>query len=289
MPAGMEYFPATSQQQLEYIKRVIDRCDYYIILVAGRYGSISPSGYSFTEEEYRYAISKGMPVLAFLHENIGDIALSKVENDPCIRKKLEEFRDELCKDRIVDFWKVGGDLPAKVTVALMNAINLTPAVGWIRGDQAIDPKVYEERDRLRRKIIELEADDRPLEFNFPNNLESINKTIQFEATVNFLEEKIGNSKSKVLRTLNFEFGITWKEIFQCISEILKAPTSEYVISKALEKYAKKLHKEKNKEESEEISIEIKNINVKDIANQLTSYDLITSEGYRSTAGLMKVF
>ena len=36
--AGMELFPATDQQQLEYIQRIIDRSDYYVVVVAGRYG-----------------------------------------------------------------------------------------------------------------------------------------------------------------------------------------------------------------------------------------------------------
>ena len=34
--AGMELFPASDQQQLEYIKRIIDRSDYYVVIVAGR-------------------------------------------------------------------------------------------------------------------------------------------------------------------------------------------------------------------------------------------------------------
>jgi hypothetical protein len=37
--AGMELFPATDQQQLQYIYRVIERSDYYVVIVAGRYGS----------------------------------------------------------------------------------------------------------------------------------------------------------------------------------------------------------------------------------------------------------
>ena len=34
--AGMELFPASDQQQLEYIKRIIDRSDYYVVIVGGR-------------------------------------------------------------------------------------------------------------------------------------------------------------------------------------------------------------------------------------------------------------
>jgi Domain of unknown function (DUF4062) len=53
MPAGMELFPAADEDQWTLIKRVIDECDYYIVIVAGRYGSVGSSGMSYTEMEYR--------------------------------------------------------------------------------------------------------------------------------------------------------------------------------------------------------------------------------------------
>jgi hypothetical protein len=64
--AGMELFPATDQKQLEYIKRIIDRSDYYVIIVGARYGSPAENGLSYTENEFDYARSKNIPVLAFL-------------------------------------------------------------------------------------------------------------------------------------------------------------------------------------------------------------------------------
>ena len=37
IPAGMELFPASSEDQWSLIKRVIDDCDYYILIIGGRY------------------------------------------------------------------------------------------------------------------------------------------------------------------------------------------------------------------------------------------------------------
>jgi len=51
----MEAFPAADEEQFEFIKRLIDQTDYYVLLLGGRYGTISPDGYSYTEKEYRYA------------------------------------------------------------------------------------------------------------------------------------------------------------------------------------------------------------------------------------------
>src|ERR1044071_8458243 len=66
IPAGMELFPAANEDQWTLIKRVIDDCDYYIVIVAGRYGSLGPAGVSYTEMEYRYAGERGKPIIAFL-------------------------------------------------------------------------------------------------------------------------------------------------------------------------------------------------------------------------------
>lgn len=74
---GMEIFPASSQKQMDFIERVIDRCDYYILIVAGRYGSVSEDGLSYTEKEFRYAKSKGIPVLAFLRGEVDELPKSK--------------------------------------------------------------------------------------------------------------------------------------------------------------------------------------------------------------------
>src|SRR5258708_5384955 len=69
IPSGMELFPAANQDQWSLIQRVIGECDYYIVISAGRYGSIGPTGQSYTEMEYRYAISINKPTIAFLHND----------------------------------------------------------------------------------------------------------------------------------------------------------------------------------------------------------------------------
>jgi hypothetical protein len=66
-PAGMELFPAADEEQWEFIRRVTDDCDYYLLLIGGKYGSVTVEGISYTEKEYDYAVQRGMRVLAFLH------------------------------------------------------------------------------------------------------------------------------------------------------------------------------------------------------------------------------
>jgi hypothetical protein len=150
----MELFPATNLQQFEFIKRIIDRCDYYVVIVAARYGSLDGDK-SFTEKEYEYALSKNIPVLAFIHKEPGKIAAEKTETDQKQVARLDDFRRRLKASRIVDFWTDLNDLCTNVLVAVTSAVTLSPGIGWVRGDNAIDPKVLQEAGRLRIENEEL--------------------------------------------------------------------------------------------------------------------------------------
>jgi Domain of unknown function (DUF4062) len=153
--AGMELFPATDEEQLEYIRRVIDRSDYYVVIVGGRYGSSADKIASFTEKEYEYARERGIPILAFLHENPRKIAVEKTDEDPAKAALLEQFRKRLSTGRLVKFWNDPKDLCTEVVIAVTNEVNLKPGIGWVRGDQTIDPKVLQESERLRIENEEL--------------------------------------------------------------------------------------------------------------------------------------
>ena len=76
IPAGMELFPASSEDQWSLIKRVIDDCDYYILIIGGRYGSVGPDGISYTQMEFEYALKTGKPIISFIHKNPASIPVS---------------------------------------------------------------------------------------------------------------------------------------------------------------------------------------------------------------------
>src|SRR5215471_1967381 len=79
IPSGMELFPAADEDQWSLIKKVIDDCDYYLVIIGGRYGSLGDDGKSYTQMEYEYALSKGKPIIAFLHAEPGKIESAKTE------------------------------------------------------------------------------------------------------------------------------------------------------------------------------------------------------------------
>src|SRR3954451_18120828 len=108
IPAGMELFPALDEEQFKFIKRVIDDCDYYLLIIGGRYGSLSAEGISYTEAEYNYAIEKDKKVIVLIRKDIDAILYNKSENNPDLRTKLDDFRRKVSSDRLVRFWISSG-------------------------------------------------------------------------------------------------------------------------------------------------------------------------------------
>lgn len=134
IPAGMEMFAASNDEQFEYIKKIIDTCDYYVLIVGARYGSINPStGKSFTEQEYDYAVEKGIPVLAFLHDDPDNLPKDKRDDDK--KELLEKFREKVKNGRLCKIWHSPADLISSVIISLGEAVSSNPQLGWTRGNK----------------------------------------------------------------------------------------------------------------------------------------------------------
>ncbi len=172
IPAGMELFPAANEDQWTLIKKLIDECDYYLVISAGRYGSIGPHGQSYTEMEYRYAIDIGKPVIAFLHRDPQKLSAERCENTDEGRKKLQEFREYLQK-KVCKNWDNPSDLGSVVSRSLVRLIKSEPAVGWIRANQITDDMAATEILKLRRKIEELEEKLQEARLSAPAGAESL--------------------------------------------------------------------------------------------------------------------
>ena len=108
IPVGMEQFHAAPASQWDVITKMIDECDFYLLVIGGRYGTIDKeTGISYTEKEYNYAKMKGLPVLVLIKqpsaiiESEQDTGHNKYEK----MKKLEEFRKRVKNDNnTVDFF-----------------------------------------------------------------------------------------------------------------------------------------------------------------------------------------
>lgn len=132
IPVGMELFNAATDAAWPTIERIIDACDYYVVIVAGRYGSVRSNGVSFTESEYEYAKKKGKPTLAFLHGNIEAIPRVKTETTKSAMIRLEKFRAKLQANLLCKYWTNEHELARKVISGLNEAVRDRPQPGWVR-------------------------------------------------------------------------------------------------------------------------------------------------------------
>lgn len=91
IPSGMELFPAADEDQWSLIQGVIDECDYYILILGGRYGSVSNNGVGYTEMEYQYALETNKPIIAFLHKEPDTIEKKKCSGQLILATVLESW------------------------------------------------------------------------------------------------------------------------------------------------------------------------------------------------------
>ena len=137
IPVGMEQFHAYPASQWQVITKMIDECDAYLLVIGGRYGSMEEgSGISYTEKEYNYAKSKGIPVLALIRtpKNITQDKMDTGDDQFIKQKKLEEFRTRVEKDEnTVSFFGTLSDLKYEAANALRNAVSFCgDSAGWVR-------------------------------------------------------------------------------------------------------------------------------------------------------------
>ena len=224
IPAGMELFPAADEDQWSLIKEVIDTCDYYIVVVAGKYGSQGPDGMGYTEREYRYAISQGKPVIAFLHKDPDSLPGTKLETDPELRKRLDSFR-ELTKEKMCKFWSSADELGSVVSRSLIKLIKRHPGVGWVRANE-FPSEATDEILRLRRRVEELEARIAQISTTPPPHTEH-------------MAQGDDNFTIRVLRTdnnnqvLEIPVSTTWNKLFSWIGPMMLSDQSPAALCMSL--------------------------------------------------------
>jgi hypothetical protein len=159
IPAGMENFTPSDDRGWKTILSVIDKSDYYILLLAGQYGSKDSDGISWTEKEYNYAIEKKIPVLVFLREK-ENISAKYYDTDPETVAKKEAFHLKVKSRHLYGYWKNQDDLVGLVTRALDNHIKDDEDFGqsrpgWYRGDEIPSNQALNEFARLSQENAEL--------------------------------------------------------------------------------------------------------------------------------------
>jgi hypothetical protein len=230
----MELFPAANDDQWNWIKRVIEESDYYVVILAGRYGSVSAkTGLSYTEMEYQYALELGKPVIGFVHEDPKQLPAKYYESDSALREKLDAFRD-LVRSKLCKQWTAPADLGAKVSRSLTQLIRQYPAVGWVRANM-ISPEAAKEALGLRHQIEELKAKLDQVAIHGPAGTESLAQgDDSFKLHFSFERQtaKTGKNDNKYWVKAGEETSyveVTWNELFSKIAPSMIEPATSYVL------------------------------------------------------------
>lgn len=125
----MEDFDAIHRTPWETIDEALQQCDYYVLIVGDRYGSIEPeSNISYTEKEYHRARELKKPALVFLRE-----AARKTPKRTKAERQLEAFKKVLRTDRVVVSWRNTNELIEQILEQVPRFIQKHGHLGgWVR-------------------------------------------------------------------------------------------------------------------------------------------------------------
>lgn len=235
-PIGMEYFNAADDSQWNVIKSLIKESDYYLIIIAGRYGSIeSESGKSYTQKEYEYAMEQGIPILRFIYYDTKYLTGDKLEETQDGRDKLSLFTEE-AKKQLCKFWHNPGDLTAQVVLSLNQLIKASPRIGWIRGDAATSEKSNADIIRLKDENEEFRTKIKQMEESAPVGIEYLSQGDDHYAIHFDYVEYDNNEEYEIEYSGTLEF--SWNELFSFISPHLVIECEERAIRSLFENYVK---------------------------------------------------
>lgn len=240
IPAGMELFAAGNTDQWTLIKQVIDQSDYYIVIVGGRYGSTTAEGLSYTEMEYDYALSQGIPVMGFIHRDPETIPAGKTELDPEARSKLEGFRTKV-KAKIVKEYGSAAELGGVVSRGLHKLQRDFPRPGWVRGDLAMTSETQASMAEMRAEVAELRqaAAERQAADKASPKFEGLSSgdeqfLLEMEISGKRKVDKDKSSYEQGTYVWTVAYRTTWNEILQAIGPSLMDEASEREIRKAID-------------------------------------------------------
>lgn len=268
IPCGMEAFPAANETQWSWIKKIIEECDYYILIIGGKYGTVNDeTKLSYTEMEYDYANKKGIPTIAFIVEDEGKILGDKLESIQDKKDKLKQFKDRV-KKNLCKFYTTPEDLGGKVSRSITQLKKTTPRTGWIRADS--------QNNHTSKEIIRLMKENEKLKKDLEKSNSEKDK-IDVQKTIDENKTELPNTDYKIIYTwdyydenknvikdVNWTYILPWKEIYKIIVvpminntpqfENGLDPISVYIYEKENEEYRRK--KKLPPESSEEDDCEL---------------------------------
>lgn len=136
IPVGPEFIPGfdnESDDSWPKVRQQIDESDYVVLLLSGRYGTLTQSGISFLHREYTYANTLKKPILCFIRDPRYPLAPNKKERTADGVARFRVFRESLQKHEHLA-WDTTDSLIMSLRQYLPQFMDKNEAVGWIRAD-----------------------------------------------------------------------------------------------------------------------------------------------------------
>lgn len=174
IPIGMEQFGSVDRTPWDHITRLIDTADYFILIIAGAYGSIDktdPERLSYTHKEFRYARDSKIPIIGVIHRTPTTLPNAFSETDPERVQKLAEFRQEVSESRLVAYYTNEHELMIEIAASISKGKAIFRRPGWVRNIDLVSTKLL--------RIMEEEHDDaiKKLEKEHKKEIEFIKATV----------------------------------------------------------------------------------------------------------------
>lgn len=129
IPVGLDIFNVQKNYTTEkYTAKYIDTCEFVVMIIGERYGSISLTDRSYVEEEYVYSLSKSKSVLCFLKSNY-----NKVDDE-----KYQKFVKRILNNQLVILWDDIDDFKNKFVQSISKFLaSFSPSTYWIKSSKII--------------------------------------------------------------------------------------------------------------------------------------------------------
>ncbi|WP_237738856.1 DUF4062 domain-containing protein [Alcanivorax hongdengensis] len=231
MPTGFDSSAADGNTLLPVIQRMIEESDYFILLVGGRYGTLSPMGLSEIHREYIFAATKRKPVIALIHDNPAMLPESRRETTREGQVRREDFARLLENKAICYRWSTEKGLAELISKVMPEVMREHPADGWIRADRAGQGGGAQSA-ALKERIAVLEKEREELLAQARPPLKSLARgsdQVSLDYSCNVYEG--GDCKLAMASTR-----ISWDQAFACVAPLMLNPASEMSLQKALEDY-----------------------------------------------------
>lgn len=232
IPTGMEAFVASNESQWDVIKKVIEECDYYVLIVGGRYGSVTDEGISYTEKEYHYAKQLGIPVLAFVHSDPSAIPVGKTDTNLELRPKLEAFRTMVMAEHPVRNWSNAAELGGVVSRSLVREVKVSPRPGWIRNDGPSALELLEQVRSLTEENRSLREAAAAGNSEIDETLEHGSDRVELRGTRTHFDKRT----YRTCRDQEWSTLTTWDDIFRDLGPTLFGEAEETQMKKVLARF-----------------------------------------------------